>query len=285
MSLETEVTEIIEIENLIGQVQVSPTSNTILDRLKQIQTNTGSIGTNNFTTTNSTNVDLSKADLDTINTATALINTNLGTVITNLGTINTSTLSGNTLIGTTNTEITTLSNTASLLSTSSNQVLQINPFFEVTASIQRPNNTTAYAVNQAFGNGNNNLLSLGIGTKMIQIDEVILYDNNTNSPLITPNIYFAESLTLLNWADQVVPSSPFNSFGNMIGIEEVSNLVLTKIPGSSTNLNTLKSLATNLNIKIKTDSNGYVYWGIITSSIFTPIAYEQVQITIKGRFL
>jgi hypothetical protein len=79
MSLSTEKTDLDSLVLQVGEVQAIPTANTVLDRLKTIATNTG-VSSSNFTATNSTNVNLSKTDLDTILTNTNnLIKSSAGT--------------------------------------------------------------------------------------------------------------------------------------------------------------------------------------------------------------
>jgi hypothetical protein len=63
MSLTTEKTDLDSLVLQVGEVQINPTQYTIQDRLKTISGNTSQTN-NNFTTTNSTNINLSKDDLD-----------------------------------------------------------------------------------------------------------------------------------------------------------------------------------------------------------------------------
>jgi hypothetical protein len=74
LALTTEKTDLDNIDNNIGQAITIPAPYTVLDRLKEIAINTSAgSGSSNFTTTNSTNVDLSKTDLDDIRLDQGLI--------------------------------------------------------------------------------------------------------------------------------------------------------------------------------------------------------------------
>lgn len=165
-----------------------------------------------------------------------------------------------------------------------NQQTQINNYFEFISSFTRPANTTAYAVNQAVSPGSNMGINLGFINRMIQIDEINMTDNNTNAPLLTPTIYFSEDNTYVNWADQSIPVT-LNQSSYLDKMEVVVGTVLIKIPGSANNCNILKSPILNLNIKLKTDASGYIYWGMTTTSIFTPISGERISVIIKGKYL
>jgi len=270
MSLETEVTEIIEIENLIGQVQVSPTSNTILDRLKQIQANTLAGEMGNFTSLNSANTDLSKADLDSINTQQIASLIIVNDILASIG-----------LPVLSPVQYTILDRLKSIDNDIQNSN---NPFFESNNSITRPNNSTAYAAYQAFSASTSSPTVSNILLKpnsMIQIDEILLVDTNTNIPAITPAIYLTEIPTVVNFTDGIVPSLQ----SNLPSTEIIEGGGMTRIPGNSTNYNVLKFAIINLNIKMKTDANGYIYYGIVPISAFVPIPNEILTIIIKGRYL
>jgi hypothetical protein len=262
MGTRTETTDLDHTILQIGEVVLSPVQYTIQDRLKTINTNLGSIGTNNFTITNSTNTDLSKADLDTIVT-------NTGTIHSNLTTTNS-----------TNIDL----SKADLDSVLVAENLRNSPFFEFITSTIRPVNTTAYTVNQAYSTAvaGCSTITTARANSMIQIDEICIVDNNTNAP-ITPTIYFSETPTGVTWADQTVPNTFTQT--NVPYMEIVVSSVLVKIPGNASNVNILKSAITNLNIKLKTDASGNVYYGVVTSTVFTPISNEYFTVSVKGRYL
>jgi hypothetical protein len=216
-----------------GEVQASPTANTILDRLKTIGTNTSGVGTNNFTATNSTNLNTIKTNTDFLVTVGSLQGTDL---------------------------------------------------FEYTTSIIRPSNTTAYAVNQAYAATAATAYSFTTAhiSQIVQIDEINITNNNTNAP-ITPTIYLAETAAPVTWADQTIPSTL--TMNNVPYMEIIPNTILVKIPGNASNPNVLKVPIVNMNIKMLTDSSAKLYFGVVTSTIFTPISGEYLTITIKGRYI
>lgn len=230
----TEVTDLDNIILQVGEVQVTPTALTVLDRLKTINTSLIAMGNNNFTTLNSINLDLSKTDLDNILIAENLRN---------------------------------------------------NPFFTISQTITRPNNIIAYAVNQAFGNYTGSVygtFALGLNNSIVQIDEISILNSNQNTPLITPTIYLSGITTgLSNFTDQTIPV-----LGTaLLQMEIVVGGIMVKVPGNSGNYNVLKNSIVNTNIKLKCDGGGNLYFGIITTSVFTPQAFESMIVTIKGRVL
>jgi hypothetical protein len=260
MGTRTEVTDLDALLNVTGKEIINPDPYTVNWRLLQIALMITNMGLNNFTTTNSTNVDLSKTDLDSI--------------VTNTGAIH---------VTTTNSTNIDLSK-ADLDNILVAENLRNSPFFEFVTSTIRPNNTTAYAVNQAFSTAvaGFSTITTARPNSIIQIDEICIIDNNTNAP-ITPTIYFSESSGAVTWADQTVPSTFTQT--TVVQMETVVSTVLVKIPGNASNPNILKSAITNLNIKLKTDASGNIYYGVVTSAIFTPISNEYFSTSIKGRYL
>jgi hypothetical protein len=71
---------------------------------------------------------------------------------------------------------------------------------------------------------------------------------------------------------------------NLVSMEIINGLIMQKIAGNITNVNVLKSTILNLNIIMKTDALGCIYFGITTSSVFTPIAGETLALVCKGKY-
>ena len=303
-----DITSKIDLDNLlasIGNPVLAPAQYTLLAYLSTLVSN-GITASTLFTALNSTNLNLSKADLDTIvtNTApilTALNSANINSSKTDLDTIVTNTTPILTALNSTNinsskidldnliTQLTTLNNTVSLLSTSSNQLLQTNPFFNVLLTIIRPNNTTAYVPNASINNyvtSTDLYWAFGIGNanKLVQIDEVNIFNTCQNSPLMTPTIYISPfAFTPIGNGDNMVPQ--FTYLTEVVYMETVVGSIMIKIPGYSGNINILKSTILNVNIKQQCDSNGSLHALIVTSSAYTPQPDEQTLIYLKGRYL
>jgi hypothetical protein len=171
------------------------------------------------------------------------------------------------------------------LKTLNASILAINPitppFFEITGVMSKDTSITPYSDNQAFATGSYNLWFNKPDT-LVEITEMILVDDNQNSPLITPNLFLCEENSTLNWVQGIIPN--LNTF-DVAKLEIITGQIMVKIPGNSSNLNVLKTPIINQNIIMKTDSNGNLYFGITTSSVFTPKSLEEIQLTIKGRFV
>jgi hypothetical protein len=176
-----------------------------------------------------------------------------------------------------------ISNNTSAVQTNTN-ILQEN-MFEITQPVTRPTNTTAYAIGQAFGlsSASSSSMTLGYPNKMIQIDEILITDDNQNSPLMTPTIVLSELASNVLFTDQIIPS--FTVLNNVAQCEILVGTILVKIAGNSANLNTLKIPNTINNIKLKTDASSKIYFGFITSTVFTPKSNETCALTIKGHYL
>ena len=167
--------------------------------------------------------------------------------------------------------------------------MQINPFFNILLSFYRPNNTTAYSANASINSlvtSNDLTWAFGAGNanKLVQIDEVNIFNTCTNSPLMTPTIYISPvSFVSTGNGDNSIPLLTLTSA--VSSMETIVGSIMTKIPGYSSNINILKSSILNLNIKQQCDSSGYLHALLVTSSAYTPIAFEQTYIYLKGRYL
>jgi hypothetical protein len=158
-----------------------------------------------------------------------------------------------------------------------------NPFFQVFTGIQRPANVTAYAVNQAYSTAaaSSAFLQLAQANHEIEITEILVTDDNTNAS-ITPQVVLSEFASNVFFTVQVIPST-LAVLNNVLVSEIISGTVLVKIAGNAGNMNFVRFPTPN--IKIKTDADSKIYFGIIAIAAFTPKSGQTLALTIKGRYL
>jgi len=248
-----------DLDSNMGQAILNPAQYTVLDRLKQIETNTTGIGTNNFTTTNSTNVDLSKADLDSIVVSTGIHNF--------------------TTTNSTNTDLSKADLDSIVTNTSVNNDKKL---FQAIVSITRPANTTAYSIGDIINNNGASsmphfdLSSIsGIANKIVEVNEVQILSNSQN--LTMPMWLFESdtigSITLTDNSPFVPTVTDLDGNGGLLGQFSIALGAL----GVMASLN-------NLTNKTKLDSNSFLYFVLGTNTVFTPTSGEVFKLGIKGNY-
>lgn len=322
MGTRTEVTDLDNIIKQVGEVQASPTANTVLDRLKTIATNTGS-GSNNFTALNSTNVNASKVDLDNALLAfgdpvnsPAVYSMNwrmwqVAVTVQSMGQnwFSTTNSSNVDLMKTdldniaTSTALFTAANSTNINATKVNldnmitQLGNINtninyantPFFNIQSYILRPANITAYTANQQINTSTtvNNTISFDLSglsnsaNKNIQIDEITIINNGTSGTLATLNLYISETSTG-NWNGKDATTPVFTGLNTIGTMEVISPGILVKIPGDASNWNSVKATT---NCKMWLDANSKCYLCFTSSTAYTPVSNETFAFRIRGRLL
>jgi hypothetical protein len=157
--------------------------------------------------------------------------------------------------------------------------------FEVNTTIQRPNNTTIYPINSAFNIATNTaqVFAFPYKDRMIEINEITITNSCQGATLITPTLWLSESNTAIQFGDQVLPNS-LSSINLLKLMYPVYFPIVKKIGGIGTNFNSI--VMDNLKIKMKTDATfGYIFFMILSSTVYTPDALENINVNIKGIYL
>jgi hypothetical protein len=295
-----DITSKIDLDNVlasIGNPVLAPAQYTLLAYLSEL-VNNGITASDLFTALNSTNLNLSKADLDTIVTntvpiLTALNSTNINLSKTDLDSINTQEIANliiqNDILASNGLPVASPVQYTLLdrLKTLDNDIQITNNAFFITGYANlRQSNNTPYLANQAIS------MSVGVtsnkfvfgsinANKIIQIDEIDFASNNSTSvSMFAPILYL--SSTSLPVTDGVIPTI----FEAILFSGLVFNApALSKIPGQTNNSWINSPNINNLNMKIQLDVNGYLYWYLSTSVGWTPQSQETISITLKGRYL
>jgi hypothetical protein len=274
MALITEKTDDDSIVSQIGETQINPTQYTIEDRLKTLNASVLTINptSGNFTTTNSSNIDASKSDLDNI-----LIANDASVISTNL------ILASEGLPVLAPVQYTMLDR----LITLNNSLNNVNKSFNIHAQIIRPANTTTYGTGfNIINNSGSTILpyfdfsSLGIN-KNIEIKNIDIASNNAFSPT-NYYIIFIKNSTVGSWGDGVnyVPSYANSDISqNFATLPVLSN-------GYTGSYNQVQSnqLVSGGRIRTKIDNNGFLYF-VLYSPSMTPGSAQIIDITVCGTIL
>jgi len=281
----------IDLDSLIvqlGQVAVSPTANTVLDRLKQIQANTLAGMMGNFTTLNSTNTDLAKIDLDSINTQE----------IANL-IIQNDILASNGLPVASPIQYTLLDRLKTLglqqlsqVNTYQNQLFIKPTSFIISKTITRSANTTSYTAGQIINNVGSSILpyfdftTLGYPSSVrnIEIKEVQLTTNNVSGSL-NVYAYFMSSQITGSWTDGTLFNPSYSNW-NKTANSGISLTSLVNYPNGMTSLSQQPvPLLYGGTFRNSLDSNGFLYFALTSQGVYTTISSQIFDITIKGNIL
>jgi hypothetical protein len=279
MPVITEVTLLTDVKALdtaidtkIGEVQANPTSNTVLDRLKTIATNTSTASPSNFTVTNSTNVDASKIDLDSIDSkiGNVVLNPTTNTVLDRLKQIQLNT------------------NTSS--STQYNQFYIRPTGFTIFTEIVRPSNATPYILNSIInGTGLSTLPALdfsglgSLGNRIVEINQCrIISSFGSSVAKMNPIVHLYNSNVLTG--STLTDGTAFNpTYAEEILKEQIIfDSLSTIINHGSASYQILESEVLR---HATLDANSKLYFAIINNSLYTPAIDEHIYLTIKGYVL
>jgi len=265
MSLVTERTDLDNIDSAIGQPVVSPVSNTVLDRLKQIEANS-SPSSSNFTPTNSTNVNSMKADLDTIVTNTSPSSSNFtSTNSTNVNSIKTD-------LDTIKTNTTNSASTPYFIKTN------IFPMGLVQTTLTRSSTLTAYAIGQVInGNGVTSFLPLltAAADNILHILGVKLYSSNGSaSTKLVPIIF------ILDIGSNSVSYADYSTF-SLTSVQYATFNPMVFYPTINTSLNANYSVETPLVSQYqKIYNTNKIVIGIIAGNAYVPITSEYITVEV-----